>query len=58
MEDFTYEEPSEGYATKEIAKHPSAYSRYHYLFYGKPYEVRTPDNRIDGTLKTPQELAR
>ena len=43
--------------TPENTRLSRAYGRYHYMAYGKVIQERPKDNRYDGTLKTPQELA-
>ena len=55
--DMIYEEPTEGWLTTENTRLGRAYGRYHYMAYGKVITERPADNRFDGTLKTPQELA-
>ena len=51
------EQPTEGWFTPENTRLGRAYGRYHYMAYGKVITERPADNRFDGTLKTPQELA-
>ena len=51
------EEPTEAWFTEKNANLGSAYGRYHYMAYGKVIQSRPADNRYDGTLRTPQELA-
>ena len=50
-------EPTENWFTPENTRLSRAYGRYHYMAYGKVIQERPKDNRYDGTLKTPQELA-
>ena len=50
-------EPTESWFTPENTRLSRAYGRYHYMAYGKVIQERPKDNRYDGTLKTPQELA-
>lgn len=58
VENLTVEEPSEAWFTEEPVKLKSAYGRYHYMAWGKVIQNRPADNRYDGTLRTPAELAR
>ena len=56
--DLVYtESPTEGWFTPDNARLGRAYGRYHYRAFGKIIEGRPKDNRFDGTLKTPAELA-
>ena len=59
IENLQYDyEPTEGWFTEKNANLGRAYGRYHYMAYGKVFTDNRPkDNRYDGTLKTPQELA-
>jgi hypothetical protein len=58
IENLQYDyEPTESWFTEGKANLGSAYGRYHYMAYGKVIQNRPADNRYDGTLKTPQELA-
>ena len=57
VENFTYEPPRKGWFTEQRGNLGRAYGRYHYMSYGKVIEGRPADNRFDGTLKTPAELA-
>ena len=51
------QEPTEGWFTPETTRLSRAYGRYHYMSYGTVIKERPVDNRYDGTLKTPEELA-
>ena len=58
VENLTVEEVVKGRFTPERGSLGSAYGRYHYMAYGRVLDASRPkDNRYDGTLKTPQELA-
>ena len=58
VEDLVYtQEPTEGWFTPNNGKLGRAYGRYHYHSFGKVIQDRPVDNRYDGTLKTPAELA-
>ena len=57
VENLVTPEPNIAWFTPENTKLGRAYGRYHYMAYGKVIEGRPKDNRIDGTLKTPAELA-
>ena len=50
-------EPTEGWFTPKNTRLGRAYGRYHYMSYGTVIQERPADNRFDGTLKTPEELA-
>jgi hypothetical protein len=50
-------EPTEGWFTPKNTRLGRAYGRYHYMAYGTVIQERPADNRFDGTLKTPEELA-
>ena len=50
-------QPTESWFTEGKANMGSAYGRYHYMAYGKVIQDRPADNRYDGTLRSPQELA-
>ena len=58
VEGLSYdEEPTVAWFTPETTRLGRAYGRYHYMAYGKVIQERPADNRFDGTLKTPAELA-
>jgi hypothetical protein len=57
VDGLVVEEINKGWFTEEKGKLDSAYGRYHYMAYGKVIKGRPADNRYDGTLKTPAELA-
>ena len=58
VDNLIVEEINKGWFIDEKVKLPSAFGRYHYMAYGKVLDaVRPKDNRYDGTLKTPAELA-
>ncbi len=58
VEDFCFTAPTEGRRGDMPLPLPSAYARYHYMSYGRVLDgKRPPDNRFDGTLRTPLELA-
>ena len=51
VDDFVYEDPSEGYFTPESSKLKSAYGRYHKFAYGKLIENRPDDSRFKNEKK-------
>ena len=57
VDNFVCPEPTEGWFTPNNGKLGRAYGRYHYCSNGRVIEGRPKDNRIDGTLKTPAQLA-
>jgi hypothetical protein len=58
VDGLVVEEINKGWFSEEKGNLGSAYGRYHYMAYGKILDaVRPKDNRYDGTLKTPAELA-
>ena len=58
VEGLDADPPTQGWFTPEVKPLQSAYSRYHYAAWGKVFENRPKDNRFDGTLKTPEEMAK
>jgi len=56
-ENLEADTPLAAWFTPDVPVLPSAYGRYHYAAYGTVLTNRPPDNRFDGTLKTPEELA-